>query len=482
VPFEHLAQIQENRRLAGFFDSIVNRNELTLGFQRMNTPNIALISLGCPKALVDTEVILTQLYQLGYRTVDQYEEADLVLINTCGFINEAIDESSYAIEEALAQHGRVIVTGCLGAKKSALKKRYPELLAVTGPAEYEAVVEAIKAHLPPADEPIAMALPQSGIKLTPRHYAYLKISEGCSHRCRFCIIPALRGALRSRPLPDILDEAAHLVEDGVRELIVVAQDTVAYGSDIAYPQASWNGKALKTEVITLAEQLSQLGVWVRLHYLYPYPQIDALVALMAEGKILPYLDIPFQHASPAILRAMRRPGTQESLLENIARWRKKVPELVIRSTFIVGFPTESESDFETLLNFVAEARMNRVGAFKYSPVEGAAANQLPDHIDEEEKEDRLQRFMALQAQISRELLAERVGKIETVRIDEVTEEGVLIARSQAEAPEIDGVIYVEPSEGVPSDTFDAATLQAGDEIEVEIIDNDQHDLWAKLIG
>lgn len=441
----------------------------------MQPPRIAVISLGCPKALVDTEVILTRLLSLGYTTVDDYEQADLVLINTCGFINEAIDESCEAIEEALARQGRVIITGCLGARREFLLQRFEGLLAVTGPAEYDDVIAAITHHLPLSPKAfVKTTLPASGVKLTPRHYAYVKISEGCSHRCSFCIIPSLRGPLRSRPLDSILEEAKRLVADGVRELVIVAQDTIAYGSDCDYPEVTWEGRTLRTDITTLCSELAELGVWIRLHYLYPYPEIDAIVDMMAQGKVLPYLDIPLQHAAAMVLRKMNRPGEHLRLLEALTRWRAKCPALVIRSTFIVGFPGETEADFDVLLDFITAARMDRVGAFKYSPVDGAAANALPDPVDEDEKEERLQRFMDVQGQISAELLSERVGRFETVRVDDIDDDGLLICRSSGEAPDIDGVIYVE----VATQTAD---LQPGDEIQVKITDNDEHDLWATLI-
>ncbi len=435
----------------------------------MAKQKIGFVSLGCPKALVDSERIVTQLRVEGYDIVPSYRDANLVVVNTCGFIDDAVAESLDAIGEALAENGKVIVTGCLGAKGDIVKQTHPAVLAITGPHATEEVLEHVHTHLPPPEyNPYTNIIPPGGIKLTPRHYAYLKISEGCNHRCTFCIIPSLRGDLVSRPIGDILAEAENLVDAGVRELLVVSQDTSAYGVDIKYRTGFWQGKPLKSNLTTLAKSLGELGVWVRMHYVYPYPHVDELVPLMAEGTVLPYLDIPLQHAAPSVLKAMRRPANVDNMLQRIASWRRDVPNLVIRSTFIVGFPGETEHDFQQLLDFLSEAQLDRVGAFAYSPVEGAAANALPGAIADEVKKERLMRFMAHQAEISAQRLASRIGNVETVVVDEVAEDG-WIARSYSDAPEIDGSVYVEP----------IGEVEPGDFVDVIITGSDEHDLYAE---
>lgn len=433
-----------------------------------NSPTIGFVSLGCPKATVDSERILTQLRAEGYGLAPSYDGADLVVVNTCGFIDAAVEESLDAIGEAVSEHGRVIVTGCLGSRAQLVRDAHPEVLAVTGPHAYAEVIDAVHAHLPPPKDPFASLLPPQGVKLTPPHYAYLKISEGCNHSCTFCIIPGLRGDLTSRPVGDVMQEAERLVSAGVRELLVVSQDTSAFGLDLRYRTDFWNGQPLRTDIETLARAMGELPAWVRLHYVYPYPHVDALIPLMAEGRILPYLDMPLQHASPGVLKAMNRPAASEKVLERIARWRGVCPELVIRSTFIVGFPGETDADFELLLAFLDEARLDRVGCFAYSPVAGAKANALPDQLPEELREERLERFMAVQARISRQKLAERIGQRLTVLVDEVEDEEV-IARSYADAPEIDGNVIVPGP----------WALEPGDFIEVEITGSADHDLWAR---
>lgn len=429
-------------------------------------PAIGFVSLGCPKNLVDSERILTRLRAEGYRLVPSYDEAELVIVNTCGFIDEAVEESLEAIGEALSANGRVIVTGCLGVREAEIRERYPKVLGVTGPHAFEAVMELVHRRLPPPHDPWSSLIPPQGVKLTPRHYAYLKISEGCNHRCTFCIIPSLRGDLVSRPLSEVAAEAQRLVESGVRELLVVSQDTSAYGLDLKYRPDFWQGRPLPTRIESLAAVLGELPAWVRLHYVYPYPQVDRLVPLMAEGKILPYLDMPLQHGSERILKAMGRPAATEKVLDRIAGWRRQCPELTLRSTFIVGFPGETEADFEILLDFLREARLDRVGAFAYSPVEGAAANTLPGAVPEEVKQERLARFMEVQAAISAEKLAEKVGSRTIVLVDEVTDEAIL-ARGPGDAPEIDGRVILPPE----------WELEAGDFVEVEITGADEHDLF-----
>ncbi len=440
----------------------------------MNTSNpiakVGFVSLGCPKATVDSEHILTRLRAEGYLISDTYKDADLVVVNTCGFIDSAVEESLDAIGEALAENGRVIVTGCLGAKGDVVKLAHPKVLAVTGPHATDEVMAAVHEHLPKPHDPYTDLVPPQGIRLTPKHYAYLKISEGCNHRCTFCIIPSLRGDLDSRPVGDVMAEAENLVNSGVRELLVISQDTSAYGVDVKYRTGFWGGRPLKTRMTELAVALGSLGVWVRLHYVYPYPHVDEVIPLMAQGKILPYLDIPFQHANQRILKLMKRPGNSDGVLARIKQWREICPELTLRSTFIVGFPGETEEEFEELLDFIEEAQLDRVGAFAYSPVEGAVANDLPDHVPPEVQQERLARLMWLQEEISEERLKRKIGKTMTVLVDEVDEEGA-IARSFADAPEIDGQVYIT----------DGQHLNVGDMVEVVISDSDTHDLWGELV-
>ena len=428
---------------------------------------VGFISLGCPKALVDSERILTQLRAEGYDIAPDYDGADLVVVNTCGFIDAAVQESLDAIGEALDENGKVIVTGCLGAEEDKVREAHPNVLAVTGPHAYEEVMSAVHANLPAPHDPYTDLVPPAGIKLTPRHYAYLKISEGCNHRCSFCIIPSMRGDLVSRPIGEVMQEAENLVEAGVKELLVISQDTSAYGVDVKYRTGFWNGRPVKSHVQQLAEALGSLGVWVRMHYVYPYPHVDNIIPLMAEGKVLPYLDVPLQHGSPRILKAMRRPAAAEKALERIARWREICPDITLRSTFIVGFPGETEDDFETLLDFLEEAQLDRVGAFAYSPVEGASANELPGAVPEELKQERLERFMEVQAEISQARLSDKVGQRMTVLVDEHDDYGS-IARGPGDAPEIDGVVYVE-----------SEFLEPGEFAEVEITGSGEHDLWAR---
>ncbi len=436
----------------------------------MTAPQIGFISLGCPKALVDSERILTKLRSEGYTISPTYQDADLVVVNTCGFIDAAVEESLDSIGEALAQNGKVIVTGCLGSREAEIRERHPQVLKVTGAHALEEVVAAVHEHLPPPHDPFISLVPPQGIKLTPRHYAYLKISEGCNHRCTFCIIPSMRGDLVSRPVDDVMLEAERLANAGVKELLVVSQDTSAYGLDLKYQSRDWKGRSVKTRFYDLAEALGDLGIWVRMHYVYPYPHVDEVIPLMAEGKILPYLDIPFQHANSRILKLMKRPAASENNLERIKAWREICPDITLRSTFIVGFPGETEQEFEQLLDFMSEAQMDRVGCFAYSPVKGAVANDLPDQVPEEVKQERLARFMAHQAEISAARLQQRVGRIETVLIDEVVEEGA-VARSKADAPEIDGQVFIDG----------ATHLKVGDFVDVELEESDEYDLWGRLV-
>ena len=428
---------------------------------RAEQPAVGFISLGCPKALVDSERILTQINADGYAITDRYDDADLVIVNTCGFINEAVAESLNTISEALRQNGKVIVTGCLGVKPEIIRARCPDVLAITGPQAYESVMSAVHEHLPkPAHNPYLDLIPPAGLKLTPRHYAYLKIAEGCDHHCTFCIIPDLRGRLTSRPADAVLKEAQNLVKLGVKELLVVSQDTSAYGADLG-----------ARGIHELARELGKLDAWVRLHYVYPYPDVDDLIPLMAGGGILPYLDIPLQHASPRILKAMRRPGNRDRTLERIRRWREICPDLALRSTFIVGFPGETEADFEELLAFIEEADINRAGCFAYSPVEGAAANALPDQIPEDIKQERLQRFMAAQEAVSARLLADKVGSVLPVLIDaEDADKLAATGRTPYDAPEIDGVVHISDIDGI----------KPGDIVHVEIEDSDAHDLYGRV--
>ena len=429
---------------------------------------IGFVSLGCPKNLVDSERILTQLRTEGYDVVPTYDDAALVIVNTCGFIDSAVQESLDTIGEALAENGKVIVTGCLGIKEDEIREVHPNVLAITGPHAYEEVVNQVHDHLPkPEHNPFLHLVPDHGIKLTPKHFAYLKISEGCNHRCTFCIIPSMRGDLVSRPVGEVLSEAKRLKAAGVNEVLVISQDTSAYGVDVKHKTDFWDGMPVKTHMQQLCEKLGEMDMWVRLHYVYPYPHVDKLIPLMAEGKVLPYLDIPFQHANKRILRLMKRPGSADRTIERIKSWREICPDLVIRSTFIVGFPGETEEEFEELLSFLKEAQLDRVGCFKYSPVEGAKANELPDSISEEIKEERLQRFMQVQSQISKQRLQNKIGNEYNIIIDSVDAEGA-IGRTFGDAPEIDGVVHLN---GV----FD---IKPGERVWAEIIHADEHDLWA----
>ena len=431
-------------------------------------PKVGFVSLGCPKALVDSERILTQLRVEGYQVVPSYAEADVVVVNTCGFIDSAVAESLDAIGEAIAENGKVIVTGCLGKRAELIREAHPGVLSISGPQDYGSVMGAVHAALPPRRDPFVDLLPDTGVKLTPKHYAYLKISEGCNHRCSFCIIPSMRGDLVSRPVDEVLREAEKLVRGGVRELLVVSQDTSAYGVDVRYAEGTWRGRQYATRMKALCEGLSELGAWTRLHYVYPYPHVDDVIPLMAEGKLLPYLDIPFQHASPRILKLMKRPGAVDKTLERIQRWRAMCPEITIRSTFIVGFPGETDEEFEQLLSFLDEAELDRVGAFAYSPVDGAAANDLPDPVPEEVKQERLARFMALQAEISADKLERKVGTVQRCLVDALDGE-LAIARSMADAPEIDGLVQIQDGA--------EAGLQAGRFVDVRIMGADEHDLF-----
>ena len=434
---------------------------------------VGFISLGCPKALVDSERILTRLRQEGYQIAPSYDGADLVIVNTCGFIDSAREESLGVIAEALNENGRVIVTGCLGANEEKIREAHPQVLSISGPEQYDQVVDAVMEHLPAngTHDPFMDLIPPQGIKLTPGHFAYLKISEGCNHHCSFCIIPSMRGRLRSRMIDDVMTEAEGLVDAGVKEILVIAQDTSAYGSDLQYRSAVWNNNVRKSHVYDLCEALSELNVWIRLHYVYPYPHVDKLIPLMAEGKILPYLDVPFQHGSPEILKLMRRPAASEDNLARLQRWRELCPELVVRSTFIVGFPGESEADFDQLLDFLKAARLERVGCFMYSNVEGAVANELPGHIPEEIKQERYDRLMQTQMHISRERLQGMTGRTLEVLIDKVDND-VLTGRSYADAPEIDGNVFVRSTR----------THSPGDMIRVRIENAGDYDLWGEIVN
>jgi ribosomal protein S12 methylthiotransferase len=435
-------------------------------------PKVGFVSLGCPKALVDSERILTQLRVEGYEIVPSYGAADVVVVNTCGFIDSAVAESLDAIGEAIAENGKVIVTGCLGKRADLIREAHPGVLSISGPQDYGSVMNAVHLALPPRHDPFVDLLPDIGVKLTPKHYAYLKISEGCNHRCSFCIIPSMRGDLVSRPVDEVLREAEKLVRGGVRELLVVSQDTSAYGVDVRYAEGTWRGKQYATRMKALCEGLSELGAWTRLHYVYPYPHVDDVIPLMAEGKLLPYLDIPFQHASPRILKLMKRPGAVDKTLERVQRWRAMCPEITVRSTFIVGFPGETEAEFEQLLDFLDAAELDRVGAFAYSPVDGAAANALPDPVPEDVKQERLARFMALQAEISAEKLERKVGSVQRVLVDAIDGD-LAIGRSRADAPEIDGQVQIQDGA--------AAGLRPGDFCDVRILGADDHDLFG-LVG
>jgi len=439
---------------------------------------VGFVSLGCPKATVDSEHILTQLRAEGYEISSSYAGADLVVVNTCGFIDAAIEESLDAIGEALDENGKVIVTGCLGAKGDIVQQSYPNVLAVTGPHATDEVMRAIHQHLPAEHDPFTDLVPPQGIRLTPRHYAYLKISEGCNHHCTFCIIPALRGDLVSRPVDDVLGEAERLATAGVKELLVISQDTSAYGVDVKYKTGFYKGMPVKTRMTELCEALSQFGLWVRLHYVYPYPHVNEIIPLMAEGKILPYLDIPFQHASAKILKAMRRPASSENTLQRISQWREVCPDITIRSTFIAGFPGETEADFQQLLDFLDEAQLDRVGCFAYSDVAGAKANEFEGKVAEEVKQERVARFMEKQAEISTRKLKQNIGKTRDVIIDDIdTEENILIARSSSDAPDIDGLVYI----AMPADKADSFDYKVGEITQVTITDTNEYDMWATLV-
>ena len=434
----------------------------------LKSPKVGIVSLGCPKALVDSERIITRLRAEGYQIAPDYKGADLVLVNTCGFLDSARDESLEAIGEALNENGKVIVTGCLGAEASVITDRHPGVLAVTGPHQYEQVMTAVHEHLPAPDHPFVALVPEGGFRLTPRHYAYLKISEGCNNRCSFCIIPSLRGDLVSRPIDAVLREAEQLAKAGVKELLVISQDTSAYGLDVKYAPRTWKGVQRETRFKDLCEGLGELGIWVRLHYVYPYPHVDDVMPMMADGRILPYLDIPFQHASPNVLKAMRRPANQEKTLDRIRKWRAEVPDLVLRSSFIVGFPGETDADFEMLLDWLKEARIDRAGCFKYENVTGAASSALANHVPEDVKEERWHRFMAQQAELSDERSQSLVGSTIDVLVDEI-EDGTAIGRSKADAPEIDGQVFLE-----------GAAAKPGDLVKARVTSADQCDLWGEI--
>ena len=441
---------------------------------KAKSPKVGFVSLGCPKALVDSERILTQLRAEGYETVPSYDAADVVVVNTCGFIDSAVEESLDAIGEAMAENGKVIVTGCMGTgpKGQMVKERFPDLLSISGPQDYGSVMKAVHAAVPPAHDPFFDLLPPQGIKLTPRHYAYLKISEGCNHKCSFCIIPSMRGRLNSRPVNEVLVEAEKLAKAGVKELLVISQDTSAYGVDRKYAGGEWRGKPYQTSLLDLCKGLGELGLWTRLHYVYPYPHVDEIIPLMAEGRILPYLDIPFQHASRSVLKAMKRPAAAEDTLERLAAWRRICPDLTVRSTFIVGFPGETEKDFEELLSWLKEAQLDRVGCFEYSPVEGATANALPGAVPDEVKRERHARFMELQQKISRAKLREKIGDDIEVLVDGLDEEsGVMVGRSKADAPEIDGKVYLSTDQ----------PLRAGQIVTARVIQASEYDLNAEVL-
>ncbi len=433
-------------------------------------PKVGFVSLGCAKALVDSERILTQLRAEGYDFAPNYDGADVVIVNTCGFLDSARDESLSAIGEAMAENGKVIVTGCMGATPELIREKFPNVLSITGPAQYESVVEAVHRAVPPKHEPYLDLVPAQGIKLTPRHYAYLKISEGCNNRCSFCIIPKLRGDLVSRPAADVLGEAERLVKSGVKELLIVSQDTSAYGIDTKYATSMWKDREVRAKFLDLCSELGELGAWIRLHYVYPYPHVDDVIQLMVDSKILPYLDIPFQHASPKVLKSMRRPGNQEKVLERIAKWRKACPDMTVRSTFIVGFPGETDDDFEFMLDWLQEAQLDRVGCFRYENVSDADSNALTGHVSEEVKEERWNRFMEVQQEISATRLERKVGKTLDVLVDSVSEDGI-IGRSHADAPEIDGLVHVE----------DSGRVLPGSIIQVKITDSDAYDLFGTRV-
>lgn len=434
-----------------------------------NAPKIGFVSLGCPKALVDSERILTQLRAEGYDISPDYAGSDLVVVNTCGFIDSAVAESLDTIGEALNENGKVIVTGCLGARPEVIMEAHPQVLAISGAAAYQEVMTAVHNHIPKPHDPFFDLLPNTGVKLTPKHYAYLKISEGCNHNCTFCIIPSMRGKLVSRPIGDVMTEAKNLANAGVKELLVVSQDTSAYGVDMKHKLDFWDGRPLKTNMYDMASALGDLGIWVRMHYVYPYPNVDDIIPLMAQGKILPYLDIPFQHASPRILKMMKRPGGVDKLLDRIKKWRDICPEITLRSTFIVGFPGETEEDFDLLMDFLDEAELDRVGCFPYSPVDGAVANTLAEQVPDEVKQERWEEVMALQMDISEEKMRAKVGSRMTVLVDTIGEQGA-IARSSADAPEIDGTVIIQ----------NGAHLPIGEFVEVDIVDSNEYDLFAKV--
>ncbi|MFT4090125.1 MAG: 30S ribosomal protein S12 methylthiotransferase RimO [Asticcacaulis sp.] len=437
-----------------------------------DAPKVGFVSLGCPKALVDSERILTRLRGEGYATSGSYGGADVVVVNTCGFLDSAREESLSAIGEALAENGKVVVTGCLGGEADLIRQRFPNVAAITGAHQYEEVMEAVRRITPPKPDPFRDLVPDAndpGIRLTPKHYSYLKISEGCNHRCSFCIIPSLRGDLASRPVDEVLREAEVLAKNGVKELLVVSQDTSAYGLDIKYAEGKWRNNYYKASFEDLARGLGELGIWVRMHYVYPYPHVNSVIPLMAEGKILPYLDIPFQHASPKVLKAMRRPGNQDRTLERIMSWREIAPDITLRSTFVVGFPGETETDFNYLLDWLEIAQLDRVGAFAYENVEGAAAQSLPDHVPEEVKQERLARFMAVASRISAKKLEQKVGQVVDVLVDEIRADGVGVARTKGDAPEIDGHIYLKGFNG----------LQVGDYQKARVTRADAYDLWGE---
>ena len=478
-PYHHQANHNQNRTVAQSSELSANSPVSALNPVPITAPKIGFVSLGCPKALVDSERIITELSKDGYQVASDYEGADLVVVNTCGFIESAVQESLDAIGEAISKNGKVIVTGCLGKDAEKIRTMHPAVLAVTGAHAYDEVIKAVSHHVPkPARshdyDPKINLINEAGIKLTPKHYAYVKISEGCNHRCTFCIIPSLRGDLVSRPIDSIMTEAVALKKAGVKELLIISQDTSAYGLDLKYKTSFWNGMPLKSKFYDMCEALNSLGIWVRLHYVYPYPHVDNVVKLMSEDKLLPYLDIPFQHASPNVLKLMKRPAHSENVLERIKIWREICPDIVIRSTFVVGFPGETEADFEYLLDWLKQARLDRVGAFTYSAIEGATANDLPDHVAEDVKQDRYERFMAVQQQISAEKLQEKVGRTLKVLVDEIdTEENIAICRSYADAPEIDGHVYV--------DNIDKS-VKVGDFLHVTIDDVSEYDLFASFSG
>jgi ribosomal protein S12 methylthiotransferase len=452
-------------------DNIINTFDVSEGHTMDAPGKVGFVSLGCPKNTVDSERILTQLRAEGYNIVPSYENADVVIVNTCGFIDSAVQESLDTIGEALAENGKVLVTGCLGAKENDIREVHPNVLAVTGPHAYETVVKQVHDVVPPQHDPYTSLVPNTGVKLTPKHYAYLKISEGCNHRCTFCIIPSFRGDLVSRPINQVLTEAENLVKNGTKELLVISQDTSAYGVDTKYREDMWKGRAVKTRMKELCEELGQLDAWVRMHYVYPYPHVDEIIPMMADNKILPYLDIPFQHASPSVLKNMKRPAHAEKVLNRIHKWRDICPDITLRSTFIVGFPGETEDDFQLLLDFMEEAQLDRVGAFQYSNVDGAVAANLPNHVEEAVKQERYDRFMEVQQRISAARLQNKVGKEIDVIVDEVVEQGA-VARSKADAPDIDGQVFLD----------NQTHLKPGDILTVKVEEADEYDLWAHPIA